>query len=80
MIPNLSVVYGLCALGYAGIGILSAVTAICIAEGDPFPRYYLGIQAGWIAPLWLGFWCETWATFSAWCVPPNSFLLESRRR
>ncbi|GAA5889592.1 hypothetical protein JCM8208_001068 [Rhodotorula glutinis] len=79
LIPNLSVLYALCALAYAGIGILSAVTAICIAEGDPFPRYYIGIQAGWIAPLWLGFWCETWATFSAWYIrKKGAFYRESR--
>ncbi|GAA5923546.1 hypothetical protein JCM3775_000425 [Rhodotorula graminis] len=79
LIPNLSVIYCLCALAYAGIGILSAVTAIRIAEGEPFPRYYIGIQAGWIAPLWLGFWCETWATFSAWYIrKKGAFYRESR--
>jgi len=68
IVPNLSVLYALCALAYAAWGIVSAVTAVRISQDKPFPRSYIGIQAGWIAPLWLGFWCETWATFSAWCV------------
>ncbi|BGP23797.1 proteophosphoglycan ppg4 [Rhodotorula toruloides] len=77
-IPNISTIYGMCALAYASLAILSIVTAVGISKGESFPRYYLGLQAGWIAPLWVGFFCEAWATISAYIRKKGAFYRESR--
>ncbi|GJN89740.1 hypothetical protein Rhopal_002729-T1 [Rhodotorula paludigena] len=79
IIPNVSTLYGLCALVYAGLGIWSIVTGVRISNGEPFPRYWVGLQAAWIAPLWLGFAFEAWATLSAWYIrKKGAFYRESR--
>ncbi|GAA6012095.1 hypothetical protein JCM10207_005126 [Rhodosporidiobolus poonsookiae] len=79
VIPNISTIYGLCALAYAALGMLTVVTAVRIAENKPFPSYWVGLQAGWIGPLWTGIYCEGWATLCAWYIrKKGAFYKESR--
>ncbi|GAA5902333.1 hypothetical protein JCM6882_000504 [Rhodosporidiobolus microsporus] len=78
VIPNISTIYGICALAYAALGILTVVTAVRIADREAFPRYWVGLQAGWIGPLWTGIYCECWATFCAWYIrKKGAFYKES---
>ncbi|GAA6031075.1 hypothetical protein JCM8097_003992 [Rhodosporidiobolus ruineniae] len=78
LIPNISTIYGLCALVYAALGMLTIVTAVRVADREHFPSYWVGLQAGWVLPLWLGFYTECWATFCAWYIrKKGAFYKES---
>ncbi|GAA5855698.1 hypothetical protein JCM8547_001649 [Rhodosporidiobolus lusitaniae] len=79
VIPNISVVYGLCSLIYAGLGIFSIITAVRIADGKDFPLWWVGLQSGWTGPLWTGIYCECWATICGWYIrKKGAFYKESR--
>ncbi|GAA5823636.1 hypothetical protein JCM11251_000705 [Rhodosporidiobolus azoricus] len=79
VIPNISTIYGICALAYAALGILTVVTAVRIADHRKFPSYWVGLQAGWIGPLWTGIYCEAWAVLCAWYIrKKGAFYKESK--
>lgn len=68
LIPNISVHYGLCALVYAVLGMISIVAAIRVSRGAAYPVYYVGLQAAWPLVLWLGMYSEIWATFASFYI------------
>ncbi|GAA6031079.1 hypothetical protein JCM8097_003994 [Rhodosporidiobolus ruineniae] len=58
ILPNTSTLYSICSLAYTAMSMVMVVSAIRLAQNDPVPRYYIGIRAAWIAPLWSGIYCE----------------------
>ncbi|BGP15243.1 hypothetical protein JCM10213_000714 [Rhodosporidiobolus nylandii] len=81
VIPNISVLYGVCTLAYAALGMLTIVTAVRIADQKTFPSWWVGLQSGWILPLFIGIYCECWATYVAWYIrKKGAFYKESRTK
>ncbi|KAM0788781.1 hypothetical protein ACM66B_002871 [Microbotryomycetes sp. NB124-2] len=68
LIPNISVWFGVCALAYSALGMVTIVSAIQISKGADYPRYYLALSVVWPAVLWFGIYSEIWATFSAYYI------------
>ncbi|GAA6061401.1 hypothetical protein JCM10212_000661, partial [Sporobolomyces blumeae] len=61
--------FSICALCYAALGILVLAGAYEISHfHDPYPRWFTGLHAAWIAPLWTGIFFEIWACLAAWQV------------
>ncbi|KAK4055683.1 hypothetical protein OIV83_000229 [Microbotryomycetes sp. JL201] len=68
LIPNISVWFGVCALAYSALGMVTIVNAIQISRGGDYPRSYLALSVVWPAVLWLGIYSEIWATFAAYYI------------
>ncbi|GAA6008930.1 hypothetical protein JCM11491_003838 [Sporobolomyces phaffii] len=63
-----SLLFPICALVHATLGIVVVVGAHKIAKSEPYPIWFQGVKGSWIAPLWTGIFCELWACFSAWYI------------
>lgn len=61
LIPNISVCYGLCALVYAALGMVSIVDAVRVADGSDYPVHYVVVVGVWPMVLWAGQYAEIWA-------------------
>lgn len=48
--------------------MVNIVDAVRIAEGQEYPRRYIGLQGVWPAVLWLGLYTEIWSTFVAFFI------------
>ncbi|GAA5855691.1 hypothetical protein JCM8547_001647 [Rhodosporidiobolus lusitaniae] len=78
VIPNTSVMYGLCSLAYSALGMVLVVCAVRISKNEEIPRYYVGARAAWIGPLFTGIYCEVWATLCGWYIrKKGAFYKES---
>lgn len=68
LLPNITLCFSICALVYAALGIVNLVDATHIAQGQDYPKRYIGLQAAWPAVLWLGLYTEIWSTYVAYFI------------
>ncbi|GAA5955077.1 hypothetical protein JCM3765_003185 [Sporobolomyces pararoseus] len=61
-----SLLFPLCALLHAALGVTVVAGAHVIYHRDPYPIWWIGLKAASIGPLWMGIFFEVWACFAAW--------------
>ncbi|GAA5927866.1 uncharacterized protein JCM15063_006020 [Sporobolomyces koalae] len=61
-----TLLFPLCTIAHAAMGIAVVVGAHQIARAVSYPRWYTGLKLAWIAPLWTGIIFEVWACLAAW--------------
>ncbi|GAA5970515.1 hypothetical protein JCM11641_007334 [Rhodosporidiobolus odoratus] len=78
LLPNTSVIYGICSLCYLALGMVVVVGAVQVTKNEDYPKWYIGARSAWIGPLFLGCFCESWATVCAWYIrKKGAFYRES---
>ncbi|GAA5883287.1 hypothetical protein JCM16303_007346 [Sporobolomyces ruberrimus] len=63
-----SLLFPICAIVHSALGIAIVAGAHRIAHFQPYPVWFQGVKASWIAPLWTGIFFEVWACFAAWYI------------
>ncbi|GAA5960971.1 hypothetical protein JCM10213_005909 [Rhodosporidiobolus nylandii] len=68
ILPNSSVVYGVCSLAYCALGMCIVVGSVDVSKNKDWPPWLQGARMAWVAPLFTACFAEAWATCCSWYI------------